>query len=92
MIDSSSGNTVVFSGQSQKEDGVVTGAGRGDSQNPGRRCLQPYCRFPFQSLVEESNVDGEKKVSLEGFPSLKSKKFLSSWAGVSLTSRTKRDG
>lgn len=69
---------MVFSGQLQKEDGAVTGTRGGDGQNPGRRCLQLYCRFPFQSLVEESNVDGEEKVSLEGFPSLKSKKFLSS--------------
>lgn len=78
MIDSGSGNTVVFSKQSQKEDGVVSGARGGDGQNPGRRCLQPSRRFLFQSLVEESNVDGEEKVRLEGFPCLKSKKFLSS--------------
>lgn len=50
VIDSGSGNAVVFSGQSRKEDGAVTGARGGDGQNPGRRGLQP-----FQSLVEESD-------------------------------------
>lgn len=55
VIDSGSGNAVVFSGQLQKEDGAVTGARGGDGQNPGRRGLQPSCRFPSQSLVEESD-------------------------------------
>lgn len=51
MIDSGSGNAVVFSGQSRREDGAVPGARGGDGQNPGRGGLQPSCRFPFQSLV-----------------------------------------